>query len=74
MTKVEDFVNATIDQWERDGVVLIANFEGENTGWGGELQVVQFLPTIAVDSSTLQRSDRATTTPPNGADIGLLYI
>lgn len=43
--------------WESSGAVVIADFEGENMGWGGELTMAQFLATTALDPATLRRSD-----------------
>jgi hypothetical protein len=67
--KVEAFVTATVNRWVAEGVFLIADFEGEMMGWGGELQVAQFLPTTSIDATTLKRS---TSSMPDMADLGLL--
>ena len=51
---------AMVDDWEVNGTPVLTDFEGENLGWGGELLCAQFLPTFAIDPTTL----RPCTSPP----------
>ena len=48
-----------IEQWESNcDAAVLADFEGENLGWGGELLCAQFLPTTSLNPATLMaRSD-----------------
>jgi len=50
----------TIKELEAERAVLLADFEGEMPGFGGELMTAAFLPTLAVDARTLD----ARTSPP----------
>jgi hypothetical protein len=51
------------------GRVILADFEGENIGWGGELVTAQFLPTQALDKSL---SPTRFLEPPPESEMGLL--
>lgn len=53
----EKTATSMVSTWESSGAVVIADFEGENMGWGGELTMAQFLAAAALDPTTLCRSD-----------------
>lgn len=40
--------NRIVDQWKRQQAIVLADFEGEMPGWGGDMTVAQFLPTDAI--------------------------
>ena len=42
---------AMVGAWEAGRASILADFEGENLGWGGELLCAQFLPTASLDAS-----------------------
>lgn len=62
---------ALVDGYEAEGVVLIADFEGEMPGYGGEVVTAAFLPTAALDPQTLRRC-LAGSQPTREVPTGLL--
>lgn len=70
-------LNSIIDFMEKERSVLLADFEGEMPGFGGELVTAAFMPTAALDCSTLKARPAAATRAgllldmrcPNGAAL-----
>eukprot|EP00931_Biecheleriopsis_adriatica_P018432 TRINITY_DN12921_c0_g1_i2.p1 TRINITY_DN12921_c0_g1~~TRINITY_DN12921_c0_g1_i2.p1 ORF type:complete len:326 (+),score=50.72 TRINITY_DN12921_c0_g1_i2:40-1017(+) len=52
-------LQAVVHALEAEQTVLLADFEGEMTGFGGELVTAAFMPTRSIDISTLQAWPRA---------------
>eukprot|EP00930_Biecheleria_cincta_P083780 TRINITY_DN73289_c0_g1_i1.p1 TRINITY_DN73289_c0_g1~~TRINITY_DN73289_c0_g1_i1.p1 ORF type:complete len:473 (+),score=95.98 TRINITY_DN73289_c0_g1_i1:42-1460(+) len=49
-----DQLSAIVDALEVEQAVLLADFEGEMTGFGGELVTAAFMPSRSIDRHTLQ--------------------
>lgn len=49
-----DAATRMVSVWEHENAVVLADFEGEQMGWGGEVLTAQFLRTDAIDRTTLK--------------------
>ena len=52
-----------IDAWEAGRASILADFEGENLGWGGELLCAQFLPTATTVDASLRKAGQPASKP-----------
>ena len=61
--------DCVVGDWIDRRVVLLCDFEGENMGWGGDLNMAQFLETDVVDAERQEFVSGAGVSP---ASVGLL--
>jgi len=64
------WLDSIVDSLEAERAVLLADFEGEMTGFGGELMTAAFLPTIVLDRTSL--NVRRNVSPMEQCRAGLL--